>query len=147
MAFRHRPKRGIRLKNGKKGEGDITITDSVADILADYIDHHRNSVTDEYGQDPLLTSAQGRLSKSVMRRYFYKWSRPCVRTNECPHGKAIEACPAAQSMDTASKCPSSHASYATRHGHITQLRRLGVPKSVISDRCDVSEKVDDHGYL
>ncbi|EMA39167.1 tyrosine-type recombinase/integrase [Halobiforma nitratireducens] len=146
LTFRHRPGEGSRLKNGTKGEGDIAIMDAVAAVLEDYIEHHREPVTDEYGREPLLTSAQGRLSKSVMRRYFYKWSRPCAYTNECPHGEVIEACPAAQSMDAASKCPSSHASYATRHGHITQLRRLGVPKSVISDRCDVSEEIIDKHY-
>ncbi|WP_226005937.1 tyrosine-type recombinase/integrase [Natrinema salinisoli] len=146
LSFRHRPETGTRLKNGSKGEGDVPITDAVAAVLENYITVQREPVIDEYGREPLLTSSQGRLSKSVMRRQFYKWSRPCAINNECPHGESVETCRAAKSMDDASKCPSSHSCYSARHGHITHLRRLGLPKSVISDRCDVSEKIIDKHY-
>ncbi|MDG5760153.1 phage integrase SAM-like domain-containing protein [Natronococcus sp. A-GB1] len=146
LAFRHRPEQGTRLKNGRNSERDIPITDEVATVLDDYIEHAREPVTDEYDRKPLLASRHGRLSKTAMRLSFYAWSRPCTVTGECPHDKQIESCPAAQSKHDASKCPSSQSSYAARHGHITHLRRLGLPKSVVSDRCDVSEEIIEKHY-
>ncbi|NUB91081.1 site-specific integrase [Haloterrigena sp. SYSU A121-1] len=146
LAFRHRPETETRLKNGYKGEGEITVGESVAAVLADYIDVHRKAVTDDAGREPLLTSAQGRLSKTTIRRIFYNWSRPCAIGEACPHGREIDECTAASKKDAWSTCPSSHASYSARHGHITQLRRLGLPKSVISERCDVSEEIIKKHY-
>ncbi|AGB36911.1 tyrosine-type recombinase/integrase [Natronococcus occultus] len=146
LAFRHRPDQGTRLKNGQNSEREIPIDEAVATVLADYIEDTRESVTDEHGRDPLLTSRHGRLSKTAMRLYFYEWSRPCAVTENCPHGKQIDACSAAQKKHEASKCPSSQSSYAARHGHITQLRRLGLPKSVVSERCDVSEEIIEKHY-
>jgi integrase len=146
LTFRHRPEQGTRLKNGRNGEGDITITDTVATVLEDYIETHRELVTDEYGREPLLASTQGRLSKTTIRRVFYRWSRPCAIRKACPHGEVVEECAATQSKDAWSTCPSSHSSYSARHGHITQLRRLGLPKSVISERCDVSKEIIEMHY-
>lgn len=146
LSFRHRPDQGTRLKNGTKSEGDLTIADSVAQVLEDYIDTSRMPVTDEYGRKPPVTTRNGRMTVSGMRRHFYAWSRPCAIGAACPHGKDVEACEAAQYFDAASKCPSSHASYSARHGHITHLRRLGLPKSVISERCDVSAKIIEKHY-
>lgn len=140
LEFRHRGGT-TRLKNGEQGEAEVNIPEKVADLLRDYIENNRHEVTDEDGRRPLITSPHGRLSKSTMRRYFYKWTRPCHVTGECPHGETIDECEAAQSVDAASKCESSHSPYSSRHGYLTQMRREGVPTAVISERCDVSEQV------
>lgn len=146
LAFRHRPDQGTRLKNGVNGEADLPIRPWVADVLTDYIESQREPVTDEFGREPLVTSAHGRLSKSAIRVAFYAWSRPCVIGEACPHDEDPGECAAAQTRQAACTCPSSQSSYSVRHGHITHLRRLGLPKSVISDRCDVSEEIIEKHY-
>lgn len=145
LEFRHR-EGTTRLKNGEKGEGTVNIPEEVAEVLRDYAENNRHDVTDSDGRSPLVTSVHGRLSKSTMRKYFYKWTRPCQIDGECPHGKTQATCETAQSVDMASKCESSHSPYSSRHGYLTQLRRSGVPTAVISERCDVSEKVLEKYY-
>lgn len=140
LKFRHRPGE-TRLKNGRKGEEDVTISGSVCEVLDDYIEGTREETTSDSGRHPLLTSIHGRLSISAMRKYIYKWSRPCEIAGECPHDRDISSCEARETSDSSSKCPSSCASYAIRHGYITELRRQKIPKEVISDRCDVSEEI------
>lgn len=140
IEFRHRPGE-TTLKNGEAGEELVNLHPRVADIIQDYIDTNRVDTTDDYGRDPLLTTRNGRLSVSTMRKYFYKWTRPCATTGECPHGESVEGCQAAQNADHASKCPSSLSPYPARHGYITQKRREGVAIAVLSDRCDVSEAI------
>lgn len=56
-------------------------------------------------------------------------------------GREISECAAAGSTDHASKYPSSRSPYTIRHGYMTDLRRSGVSKAVISDRCDVSKEI------
>lgn len=146
LEFRHRPDRGTRLKNGFKGETQINIPESAAEILDDYIDTKRPNVTDSHGRRPLLASEHGRLAKSTMRKYFYKWTRPCQITGKCPHGRDISECEAAQSTDVASQCESSLPPYAARHGYISEQRRNGVPVEVLSDRCDVGADILEKHY-
>lgn len=139
IEFRHHPE--TELKNNERSEQLVNLDERVAQVLQDYIDDQRIDVTDDYGREPLITSRYGRLAISTMRRYFYKWSRPCEITGECPHGRTINDCEATQSSDHASKCPSSHSPYDARHGYITQKRREGVPLPLLSDRCDTSEEI------
>lgn len=134
------------LKNGKKGETEIGLTEDVAQVFKDYIETQRIDITTENGREPFLTSRHGRLSKTTMRKYVYKYSCPCVISGDCPHGKNIETCEAAQNGDTASQCPSSEPPYSIRHGHITARLRKGVPAKIVGERCDVSEKVIDKHY-
>jgi integrase len=144
--IQHRPEQGTRLKNGAKGETQVSIPNHVAEILDAYIASRRPEVTDDYGREPLLASNQGRLSRSCMRRYIYKWTRPCKITGECPHDRDIDDCEAAQSSDVASQCESSLSPYAARHGYISQRRRDGVPVELISERCDVGADILDRHY-
>lgn len=146
LTLRHRPDQATQLKNDGKSEGEIPLSEQEGAVIRDYIENRRRKQTDEFGRRPLFTSSYGRLSTSTMRKYFYKWSRPCKITGDCPHDREIEECVAMESNDQASKCPSSEAPYSTRHGYITDLRRAGVPKSVVSERCDVSEAVLDKHY-
>ncbi|NHN64384.1 site-specific integrase [Haloarcula sp. JP-Z28] len=145
LELHHRPEE-TSLKNGKKGEDEIGLSKRVVQIFKDYIQDNRIEVTTAAGRRPFLTSKYGRLSKSTMRRYIYKWSRPCEIGVECPHDCNIETCEAATSDDCASKCPSSRPPYALRHGYITQMLRDGAPKPFLSDRCDVSEEIIDDTY-
>lgn len=135
-----------RLKNGLKSQNQINLSPEVAEPIADYIEQSRHEIEEQDGRRPLLTSKEGRLAKSTMRKYFYKWTRPCEITGECPHDRDIDDCEAAQSSDSASKCPSSRPPYASRHGYITAMRRAGMPKALLSERCDVSEDVLDRHY-
>ena len=141
LVFRNRPDEGTRLKNGTKSEGHVAISDADAKVISDYLETTRPEVTDEYDREPLLATQYGRVSKSTIRRYMYQWSRPCVIGAGCPHDRDPDTCESAQSMDHASKCPSSRSPHALKHGFITEGRRRGVPLDVLSGRCDVSEEV------
>jgi integrase len=145
LELHHRPEE-TSLKNGKKGEDEVGLSERVAQIFKDYIQDNRTEVTTATGRRPFLTSEYGRLSKSTMRRYIYRWSRPCDIGAGCPHNRDVQTCEAAKSTDRASKCPSSRPPYALRHGYITQMLRDGAPKPFLSDRCDVSEEVIEETY-
>jgi len=142
----HRPDTDTPLKNGRKGERPVSISSDACDIIDDYLENRRPDVTDDHGREPLLASEQGRISKSTIRKYIYKWSRPCIYGADCPHGKDPENCEAAQSIDQASKCPSSVTPHPIRRGYITRLLTAGVPVDVISERCNVSAVVIDEHY-
>lgn len=140
LHFRHHDDGNTRLKNGKRGEGKVNISRDLADVIEDYVENHRVDTSDD-GQEPLLTTANGRLSKSTIRRYFYKWTRPCHIGQECPVGRDPEDCEAACDRNKASQCPESEAPHAARHGYITHRRRQGAPTEVLSEQCDMSEEV------
>jgi integrase len=145
IEFQHRDGE-TELKNGSNGEGQISISDTVSEIFQTYIEHNRTDVTDEFGRNPFLTSSYGRLSKTTMRKRVYGFTRPCVVSGQCPHDRDPDACEAAQTLNAASKCPSSKPPYALRHGYITAKRTEGVPDKVISGRCDVGEDVIEKHY-
>jgi site-specific recombinase XerD len=144
VEFHHREGE-TRLKNAKKSENTVGISDSAAEVLQDYIQTHRVDI-EENGREPLLTSTHGRLSDSSIRKYVYKWSRPCVIGNGCPDDRDESTCEAMESSDCASKCPFSKPPVALRHGYISNLRRQGVSLYTISRRCDVSEEVIEEHY-
>lgn len=100
---------------------------------------------EDSGREPLLTSKQGRLSPSTTTRILYKYTRPCVYTNECPHNRDIDTC-GATGHDTASKCPSSTSPHAARRGAITSWLNDDVPEKVVSDRANVSPDVLEKHY-
>ncbi|MFP8957671.1 tyrosine-type recombinase/integrase [Natrialbaceae archaeon A-CW3] len=138
LDFNHRPQMGTPLKNGKKSERKVSISQEVCGVLNDYIADRRCEVTDDYERSPLITSSTGRLAKSTIQKYVYKWTRPCVTCRECPHGKVLDECVAAQNGDEASKCPSSLSPHPIRRGYITHSLSEGVPVEVLSQRCDVA---------
>lgn len=146
LKFRHRPETGTSLKNGKQGERRVSIKASTADVLDDYLEDNRNEITDEFGREPLLTTRHGRLAKSTIRNYIYAWTRPCAIGKECPYQKNPQECEAAQRNNWAFKCPDSLSSHPVRKGYITRELSAGTPKHILSDRCDVTEKVMDKHY-
>ncbi len=146
LAFRHRPEQGTRLKNGPNGETNVNIDLQTRQLLDDYLEDVRPDVSDDHGRQPLLSTEHGRLTTSTMRKYVYKWSRPCMVGADCPHDRVVDSCEAIQSTHQASKCPSSVSPHAVRHGYISSMLGEEVPKPVLSERCDVSESVIDQHY-
>ena len=144
IAIQHRPETGTTLKNGDASERWVALDNDVCGIINDYLDERRPDSTDEYGRKPLLTAGRGRLAKSTIRKYVYKWTRPCVTGQECPHDRDVSECEATNN-DAASKCPSSRSAHAVRRGYITH-ELSGVDRSSVSERCDVSEEVIREHY-
>jgi site-specific recombinase XerD len=146
LSFRDRPETETPLKNDEKGERDTNISASVAEILLDYIENCRTEKTDEFGREPLISTNYGRASKPTIRRYLYKWSRPCQVTGNCPKGRDIEECIATGDKDDFSKCPDSRSPHAVRRGYLSERLNDGVPTRILSGRCDVSQEVLDKHY-
>lgn len=147
LEFRHRvgEENATRLKNEQNSETSIHLSSSAAEIIQDYIEIHRIE-TEENDRRPLLTTKHGRLSGSPIRKYVYKWSRPCVIGKACPEDRNPEDCEAMESGSCAGKCPFSKPPYALRHGYISNLRRERTSLHTISDRCDVSEDIIKKHY-
>lgn len=144
LKLRHRPESGTPLKNGRAAERSIAIGEFYTTVLQDYIDNHRHEVTDDHGREPLLSSAQGRLTATPIRRTVYEWTRPCM-IGDCPHAEDPETCDF-MDRDMASSCPSSRSPHGVRRGSITNHLREGTPEEVVSDRMNVSKGVLDQHY-
>ena len=144
LQFTHRPDAGTPLKNKLQGQREVNLHQEVCDVLDDYISQTRPAVTDDYGREPLLASAHGRVHEGTIQSQVYTATRPCHYTNECPIGREIEECEAT-SYNAASKCPDSVGPHALRRGRITYELLEGKPKEYASDRMNVSTDVlDDH---
>lgn len=143
--IRHRPETGTPIKNKGDGERMVAFSDQICDLLDDWLATKRPSVTDEFGREPLLASRQGRTNKTTLRAYVYRWTRPCVTENECPHDRDPEECEA-MTRDTAYRCPSSVSPHAIRRGSITHSLNSDMPDKVVSDRANVSQRVIEQHY-
>jgi len=142
---RHRPEEGTSIKNGDRGERLVALSEEVCGVIRDWITDRRPDTTDEYGREPLIASEQGRVHRSTLRRDCYRYTRPCIYTDECPHDRTIEDCDAAD-HDYSYECPSSVSPHAFRRGAITNALNEDVPEKAISDRANVSEAVLDEHY-
>ena len=136
----HRPDTGTTLKNQWKGERLVALSDEVCELLDDWMEHTRPSSTDEHRRDPLISTPQGRAHTTTLRGDCYRFTRPCVLTRDCPHGREVDKCEAT-AYDGASKCPSSESPHALRRGGITHALQEGWPTKALGDRADVDEKV------
>lgn len=146
LSITHRPETETPIKNGVRGERRVGIPPEACDVIDDYLKDQRADVTDCYGREAFLTTLHGRVAKSTIRKYVYKWSRPCMVGDECPHDREPDECDAATNLDRASKCPSSVTPHPIRRGYITHLLQVGVPVEVVSDRCNVSPAIIDQHY-
>jgi len=63
LRFKHRPETGTPLKNKQTSERHVAISESLADLLDDWVELKRPAVTDEYGREPLITTTNGRIAK------------------------------------------------------------------------------------
>ena len=132
----HRPDQGTTLKNGKSGERPIAITESLAELLGEYIENTREDKVDDAGRTPLVTSKYGRLSRNSFRRIVYDTTAPCFRGEPCPD--------CVDSFDK--KCSEAVGPHAIRRGSITHFLTKDVPEEVVSDRMNVSRDVLDQHY-
>lgn len=146
LDVRHSPDEGTPIKNGNAGERYVSISEETCEVLDDYVADQRPDVTDDFGREPLLATSNGRVGRSTIRKYVYRWTRPCAIGHDCPHGKDIDTCEAAGGGDGASKCESSLSPHPVRRGYITHKLKSGVPMHVVSDRCNVTEEVIDEHY-
>jgi integrase len=147
--LRHRPEAvneyGTPLKNGSDGERIVNISDQLCEFVVDYIEHNRVAVTDDFGREPLFTTNMGRPSTATVRRDFYKMTRPCEYTGDCPHDRQISECEAAKNANAAD-CPSRYSTHPLRKWAIMRQLDSGIPKELLSDRVDVSVPVLDKHY-
>ncbi|WP_226011733.1 tyrosine-type recombinase/integrase [Halomicrobium salinisoli] len=146
LRIRHRPETDTPLKNGQSAERFIALSSDVAEVLADYIEENRHSVTDDYGREPLFTTKRGRPAKNSIRRNIYAVTRPCATGRGCPHNRDPDDCEAAQRTNDACKCPSTVSGHPVRRGAITHYLRQDVPDKVVSDRMNVSQDVIETHY-
>jgi site-specific recombinase XerD len=145
LRVRHRPETDTPLKNGESAERYVTLSETVTEALADFIEHNRVATRDDHGREPLFTTENGRAPVKTLRRWFQTATRPCL-WDECPHGRDPDDCDAAQRSRDASDCPSSVSGHPIRRGAITHHLRRDVPEKVVSDRCNVSADVLDEHY-
>jgi len=147
LELQHDPEEDTPLKNGVEGERYVAVTPETSEVVDDWIDHHRPDRTDEYGREPLVTTKQGRISRTSIRETAYRNTRPCVGSADCPHGRDPETCEAMDdTKKRASRCPSSVSPHALRRGSITHHLSSDVPEKVVSDRMNVGRDVLDKHY-
>lgn len=141
----HQPKKDTPLKNQERGERWVALRAYTANVLDDYIVGPRIETRDEFDREPLLTTAQGRVSKSCIQNTVYKLTRPC-NYGDCPHDEYDpETCDATR-QEKASTCPSSRSPHDVRSGSITAHLLDDVPVEVVSGRMDVTQDVLDRHY-
>lgn len=144
LDLRHRPDTGTPLKNGYAARRAIALGDYYREVVADYVKHNRDSVTDEHGREPLITSRQGRLNETSIRTDVYQATRPC-EIGKCPHDRDPATCEAME-YGQESKCPSSRSPRGVRRGAITKHLRNEIPEEVVTERMNVSPEVLDQHY-
>ncbi|MFC6723385.1 tyrosine-type recombinase/integrase [Halobium palmae] len=145
LLLRHRPSTDTPLKNGRKGERNVSISEELGNLIDDYISVTPDSSTDDFGRRPLLTTSQGRPNTGTVRKWAYQWSRPCAINETCPLGRNPRDCEATE-RDKESRCPESRSTHPIRRGYITHLLNEGVSKYVVSNRCNVSVEVLEKHY-
>lgn len=150
LTFRHRPDDehavDTPLKNGTDGERIVSIDDTTTTLLGDYIADTRDSHEEADGRVPLVTTRQGRVGLSSLRRWVYRWTQPCQIGTECPHDTTPEACDTAGYTNGPHGCPSIVSPHAIRKLTVVTYRREEIPDRYIQDRCNVSEDVLDKHY-
>ncbi|NHN65830.1 tyrosine-type recombinase/integrase [Haloarcula sp. JP-Z28] len=141
----HRPETDTPIKNSTDGERFIALSDKICQLLTDWIEQRRPASVDEHGREPLVTTPQGRAHTTTLRGDCYRYTRPCISTGDCPHGRDIDECPATE-YERASECPSSKSPHTLRRGGITRSLQQDWPMKAVGDRANVSERVLEMHY-
>ncbi|MFD1635195.1 tyrosine-type recombinase/integrase [Haloplanus ruber] len=143
VQFRHRPDEETPLKNGYDGERIVGISETVADVLAEYLDR-RPHTTDDYGRRPVFATGYGRIAGSTLRDTCYYATHPC-RQGPCPHEKERLSCEH-HSRTKGYGCPSARSPHEIRSGSITWQLHRGLSKDVVSDRVNATIEVIERHY-
>ncbi|MFC7191837.1 tyrosine-type recombinase/integrase [Halocatena marina] len=147
LRVKHRPDTGTPLKNQEDGERVINIVhDELAQLIDDYISNNHKGKEDKYGRMPLFPSRQGRASPQTLRHYIQHMTEPCIISNECPHDRNPSECEARLRQAKAFDCPSAISPHPIRRSAITDHLNKDVPKEVVEERMNVSQKVIDRHY-
>jgi hypothetical protein len=85
------------------------------------------------------------LTATPIREATYRWTQPCAIGEECPQDRDPETCEWT-ARNQAAKCPSSRSPHDFRKARVTKYRNDDVPRGIVSDRLDASEKVLDKHY-
>ncbi len=140
LKLRNRPDKGTRLKNGDASERSVALlNDKSVEAIQAFIDEQRVDVTDKYDRQPLLTTKNGRIGKSTVRKIVYKWSCPTTIGNECEHDEEM-------TTSNAWRCSNNVSAHPIRRGTITHLLRNKIPINVLSSRFDVTPQVIKKHY-
>lgn len=140
LKLRNRSDKGTPLKNGDASERSIALLrDKSVEAIQAYIENQRIEIVDEYDRRPLLTTRNGRIGSSTVRKIVYRWSCPTAIGNECEHDEEM-------TTSEAWSCPNNVSAHPVRRGTITHLLRNEIPINVISSRCDVSPMVIKQHY-
>jgi len=123
----------------------VAIPKALADLLDKWVEKKRPNVTDDYGRRPLITTQHGRISKTTIGIYAYKYTQPCRYAGTCPEGRDLQTCESTKHQNV-STCPASVSPHPFRRGSITYWLRSDVPSRAISSRADVWEEVIDKHY-
>jgi integrase len=119
LDVRHRPETETPIKNKFNVERFISLSAETCSVLDAWIADRRPDSVDEYGRDPLVSTAKGRAYLTTIQGYVYSMTRQCSFTGECPHDGEITECETAIDRSQAFGCPSSVSPHAIRRGAIT----------------------------
>lgn len=129
----HREDEGTPLKNNGESERWVALTDTLTELIEDYITGKRHDVTDEYGREPLIATREGRAAGSTIQSDIYEATRPPVIGKECScEGSGCRA----ENKNRASKCEDSIGPHSLRRSSITHALNDGVRIQTLSDRVD-----------
>lgn len=137
LELRNRRDTGTPLKNGNKGERNVTISEELTRVLKDYVEVRRPDVVDEFGREPLFCTPNGRITRQRVYKNVTGFTRPCIYSGTCPMDRDIDSCTWTKKVK-AFGCPSSVSMHPVRRGSITHHLNVGWPKEKVSERCDVS---------
>jgi site-specific recombinase XerD len=141
----HRPDTETPIKNSEDGERYIALSEEICELLDNWLADRRPDVKTDAGRRPLIATPQGRAHTTTLRTDCYRYTRPCISSGECPHGRYIDDCTATE-YDSASECPSSVSPHALRRGGITHALQQDWPMKAVGDRANVSEQVLELHY-
>ncbi len=123
LTFLNRPDQDTRLKNGDNHERKVILSETPAEVITEYLNKNRLRKNDDYGRQPLLSSRQGRPTRSTVTNWMYLATQPCLKQS-CPHSKNRHHCEWL-TQTKASQCPSSKSPHPARRGSITWQLNLG----------------------
>jgi site-specific recombinase XerD len=131
----HRPDTGTPLKNAASSEREMSLHGWVCDVLRSWIDDRRPECVSSDGRKCLVSTPQGRVSRSSIRRTIY-------RVTAC--GSATSGCGC--DADRPSKCPDSVSPHDIRRSAISAWLNDGVGIEYVSGRVDSSPSTIESHY-